>query len=49
LTGKCDQFKSNWFLWSCTATMPDGSEVDGQVQADYQGECIAEDAFEADE
>lgn len=48
LDSKVDQYKGNWFLWSCIATMPDGTEIEGTVQADGRGNLIAEDTFEAD-
>jgi hypothetical protein len=46
LESKVDNLKSNWFVWSCTADMPDGKTVEGTVQADSQGEMIAEETFE---
>lgn len=48
LESKVDHLKGNWFLWSCTADMPDGTSVEGAVQADGQGEMIAEETFEQD-
>ena len=46
LEKKVDHLKGNWFEWSCTACMPDGKTVEGSVQADGQGEMIAEETFE---
>lgn len=43
---KTDTFKSNWYLWECEVEYEDGTTVDGFVQADFQGECIATETFE---
>jgi hypothetical protein len=48
LSSKADHLKGNWFLWHCVAEMPDGTEAEGTVQADGQGEGVAEDTWEAD-
>jgi hypothetical protein len=46
LNEKLDELKSGqWWLWSCTATMSDGTEREGSVQSD--GHMIAEETFEA--
>lgn len=46
---KADCFKSNWFLWECEAEMLNGDMIHGFVQADFQGEAIAKETFEAEE
>ena len=46
---KADSFKSNWFLWECEAEMPNGDLIHGFVQADFQGEAVAKETFEAEE
>ena len=48
LIRKIDSFKSNWFLWECDREYPAGVWKHGTVQADSQGECVAEETFEAD-
>jgi hypothetical protein len=49
LIRKIDSLKSNWFLWECDREQSDGTLEHGTVQADYQGDGVAEDSFEADE
>lgn len=36
----------DWYLWSCRAEMPDGTEREGTVQADGQGLTVARETFE---
>ena len=48
LVEKIDCLKSNWFVWQCEKELPDGTVIDGSVQADGYGIMIAEETFEAD-
>ncbi len=49
LISKIDSIKSNWFLWEADRERTDGTLEHGTVQADYQGEGVAEETWEADE
>ena len=49
LTAKCGHLNGDWWEWLCVATLPDGSRVNGSVQADGLGELIAFETFEPDE
>lgn len=45
---KLDELKSGqWWLWSCTANMSDGTEREGSVQSD--GHMIAEETWQEDD
>ena len=46
---RIDHLKGNWYEWSCTAEMPDGTLVEGTVQADGTGEGMAVETFAANE
>lgn len=46
---KIDSFKSNWYLFECERESPDGTIVQGSIQADSSKELAADDTFEADE
>ncbi len=47
LISRADNIKSNWFEWECEREDEAGNIVEGYIQADYSGEMIAEESFEA--
>jgi len=49
LIRKIDHLDGNWYLWECLRENPDRSRTVGTIQADGQGEWIANDTFEKDE
>jgi hypothetical protein len=46
LERRLDSLRNNWFEWTCTAELSNGNSAEGTVQADGQGELIAEETFE---
>lgn len=46
LERRLDALRNDWYEWTCTADMPDGTSREGTVQAAGDGEMIAEDTFE---
>lgn len=49
VTAKCDHLKGNWYVWYAEKELPDGTLINGTVQADGCGEGIALETFEPDE
>lgn len=46
LERRLDALRNDWYEWTCTAEMPDGTSAEGTVQAAGDGELIAEETFE---
>lgn len=46
LLQRLECLKTNWYVWSCTITKHDGTEVIGTIQADYSGDLKAYETVE---
>jgi len=44
-----DYIKPDWYLWSCVGTLRNGMEIEGSVQANYEGDIVEESSFEKDQ
>lgn len=49
LTSRDSHLKGDWWEWMCQKELPDGTFIDGYVQADGSGNLVAEETFESAE
>jgi len=49
LISKDDNLKGDWWTWHCQKELPDGTLINGMIQADGTGNMYAPETFEADE
>lgn len=46
LERRLDALRNDWYEWTCTAELPDGTSAEGTVQAAGDGQLIAGETFE---